>query len=74
MLINLLKIITGFTHHFTMIGRYFIKDYGVLVILIMKVISKDIVIFSDCLKILAFHQNCILTCANFSNKVYKMEI
>ena len=74
MIINLLKIITGFTNHFTMIGRYFIKEFGILVILIIKVITKDIVMFSDTLKVLAFHQNCILTCANLEDKDYQMEI
>lgn len=72
MIINLLKTITGFSHHFTIIGRYYMKDYGYLVILIMRVLSKDIIILSDCLRNLAFHQNCILTCVNFNNKTYQV--
>ena len=35
-------MIVSITNHFTMIGRYFIRPYGHLVVLLSKTLSRDI--------------------------------
>jgi hypothetical protein len=40
--VNLLKMIVSITNHFTMIGRYFMRPYGQLVVLLSKTLSRDI--------------------------------
>jgi hypothetical protein len=42
MMINLLKMITSVTNNFTMIGRYYIRSYGYLVVVLTKALSRDI--------------------------------
>lgn len=42
-LINLLRSVTSFTAHFVMIGRYFMKDYGPLIVLLTETLNKDLI-------------------------------
>ena len=42
-LINLLRSVTSFTTHFVMIGRYFMKDYGPLIVLLTEALNNDLV-------------------------------
>ena len=41
-MVNLLKNISGFTLNFTLVGRYYRKCYGGLIILLSEVLSFDI--------------------------------
>jgi len=42
-LINLLRSVTSFTNHFVMIGRYFMKDYGPLIVLLTEALNNDLI-------------------------------
>lgn len=44
-MINLLRMITSISVHFTMIGRYYIKAYGQLIVLLIRTLSRDIHLF-----------------------------
>lgn len=41
-ILNLLKTIASIANQFTMIGRYFIRQYGELVVLLSKTLSRDV--------------------------------
>lgn len=41
-MINLLRMISAVTSSFTMIGRYYMRPYGALVVLLTKILSRDI--------------------------------
>ena len=45
MTINLLRMISSITTNFTMIGRYYMRSYGYLVVLLSKTLSRDILGF-----------------------------
>lgn len=45
-MINILRNVTDFTVHFTTIGRYFMKDYGNLVISMIEILNKDVNLFN----------------------------
>jgi len=61
MLINLLKMMAGIVYHFSMIGRYFIKQYGHLVILLTRALASDVARFISLLKSHTTSQNGILS-------------
>lgn len=63
MMINLLKAITSISNHFTMIGRYFMKQYGHLVVLLIRAMSFDINKFTILLKKYVITQNSLLSCS-----------
>lgn len=48
-LINLLRSVTSFTNHFVMIGRYFMKDYGPLIVLLTETLNNDLIRYMECL-------------------------
>jgi hypothetical protein len=49
-LINLLRSVTNFTNHFIMIGRYFMKEYGALVVFLTEAITKDLIKYMNLLR------------------------
>lgn len=63
-LVNLLRGITGITGHFVMIGRYFMREYGGGVVLLVGALSKDIALYMDVLRDYVKKQNCVLCCSS----------
>lgn len=74
MMINLLKTITSVTNQFTMIGRYYIRSYGYLVVLLTKALSRDIRMYIEATGRYVTTKNCILSCSSSINAEHKMEI
>lgn len=47
--VNLLKMVVSVSGNFTMIGRYYIRSYGYLVVLLTKALSNCVRTFLDIL-------------------------
>lgn len=46
MIINLLRSLSSFSSSFTIVGRYFAKEYSAVVVSIVEIISKDVLSFN----------------------------
>ena len=62
MMVNLLKAISSITFHFTNIGRYYMKPYGHLIVLLSKTLSRDISHLVEATGKYVYSQSSILNC------------
>ena len=75
MMINLMKSIGSITCNFTMIGRYYMKNYGNLIVLITHVLARDINHFNSLIKNYIKAENYKIRCENVKSEdiAFKVE-
>jgi hypothetical protein len=61
-------MIPPFSRHFTIVGRYFMNNYGYLIVLLIQTIQADIKVFMGLLKNYVIAQNHILSCYRVSEE------